>query len=321
MNKYYYFLLPGLVLLLAFNSNTNNFIFGHTFSGDESASFLTIVEMIKIESQLAQKDLASNATNAKEHAEHTTEHITANDTKEINERNPRLATELNNTLSDFVKTFESQSPSESTVKDKVSNLGDVLSEVVSARIDKEQLDNVTVKALVVNDLVGEGLEHYNSSLGMEENKTTASNATENGSNETAKIVNDPDYQSAQAAISRAIDLYNEIKPSGNANSTELGNSLNSLKDTIDSKSPFDQADKIVDDKITPLLNGMFKLKLAEEAGHGGEGDHAGEGQAIKGKNNILRQEMRPIRQITKDEARLSLLFYHIITDFYFTIKR
>ena len=282
MNKYYYLLLPGLVLLLAFNSNTNNFIFGHTFSGDESASFLTIVEMIKIESQLAQKDLASNATNAKEHAEHTTEHITANDTKEINERNPRLATELNNTLSDFVKTFESQSPSESTVKDKVSNLGDVLSEVVSARIDKEQLDNVTVKALVVNDLVGEGLEHYNSSLGMEENKTTASNATENGSNETAKIVNDPDYQSAQAAISRAIDLYNEIKPSGNANSTELGNSLNSLKDTIDSKSPFVQADKIVDDKITPLLNGMFKLKLAEEAGHGGEGDHAGEGQSNKG---------------------------------------
>ena len=85
MNKYYYFIVPGLVLLLALNSNTHNFIFGHTFSGGESATFLTKVEMMKIESQLAQKDLASNATNAKEHAEHTTEHITANDTKEINE--------------------------------------------------------------------------------------------------------------------------------------------------------------------------------------------------------------------------------------------
>ena len=218
MNKYHYLILPGLVLLLAFNSNTNNFIFGHTFSGDESASFLTIVEMMKIESQLAQKDLASNATNAKEHAEHMTEHLTANDTKEINERNPRLATELNNTLSDFVKTFESQSPSESTVKDKASNLGDVLSEVVSARIDKEQLDNVTVKALVVNDLVGESLEHYNSSLGMNEashdkNNTSSSNSTESGKTETPKIVDDADYQSAQAAISRATNLYNEIKPS------------------------------------------------------------------------------------------------------------
>ena len=290
MNKYYYLLLPALVLLLAFNSNTNNFILGHTFSGDESASFLTIVEMIKIESQLAQKDLSSNATNAKEHADHTTEHLTANNTKEIKERNPRLATELNNTLADFVKTFESEKPSESAVKDKLSNISDVLSEVVSARIDKEQLDNVTVKALVVNDLVGESLEHYNSSLGVNEashdkNKTSASNATENASNETAKIVNDADYQSAQSAISRAIVLYNEIKPSGNTNSTELGNSLNSLKDTIDNKSPFDQADKTVDDKITPLLNGIFKLKLAEEAGHGGEGNHAGEGQSNKGEES------------------------------------
>jgi hypothetical protein len=87
-------------------------------------------------------------------------------------------------------------------------------------------------------------------------------------------VDDADYQSAQAAISRAINLYNEIKPSGNTNSTELANSLNSLKDTIDNKNPFDQADKTVDDKITPLLNGIFKLKLAEEAGHGGEESHA-----------------------------------------------
>jgi hypothetical protein len=152
-----------------------------------------------------------------------------------------------------------------------------LSEVVSARIDKEQLNNVTVKALVVNDLVGEGLEHYGSALGMEENKTSASNATESGGNETAKIVDDADYQSAQAAISRAVDMYNEIKPGENANSTELGNALNSLKDKIDSKSPFDELDKIVDEKITPLLNGIFKLNLAEEE-HGGEGDHAEEGQ-------------------------------------------
>jgi hypothetical protein len=277
MNRAVYFSILWLVLLIALGPNKNISVFGHTFSGDESASFLTKVEMLKIESGLAQDQLSNNVTVAKEHAEHLTETITANDTKEINERNPRLATELNNTLTDFVNTFESKSPSESEVKGKVSNISDVLSEVVSARIDKEQLNNVTVKALVVNDLVGEGLEHYGSALGMEENKTSASNATESGSNETAKIVDDADYQSAQAAISRAIDMYNEIKPGENANSTELGNSLNSLKDKIDSKSPFDELDKIVDEKITPLLNGIFKLNLAEEE-HGGEGDHGEEGK-------------------------------------------
>jgi hypothetical protein len=273
------FSIPGVILLVAFNLNANNLIFGHTFSGDESASFLTIVEMIKIESQLAEKELTSNVTIAKEHAEHTTEHLTANDTKEITERNPRLEPELNNTLIDFVNTFESESPSETVVKDKVSNISDVLSEVVSARIDKEQLNNVTVKALVVNDLVGESLEHYGSALGMDENshdenKTSASNTTENASNKSVEIVNDADYQSAQGAISRAIDMYNEIKPNENTNSTELGNSLSSLKDKIDSKGAFDEIDKIVDEKITPLLNDIFKLNFAEEEDHGAEESHS-----------------------------------------------
>lgn len=267
MNRIFGSSILGLALLVAFYSNANYFIFGHTFSGGESATLLTKVEMMKIESLLAQKDLASNATIAKEHAEHLTEHITANDTKEINERNPRLATEVNKTFSDFVKTFESQSPSESAVKDKAGNLDDILAEVVSARIDKQQLDNVTVKAQVVNDLVGETLEHYNSSLGMSEASHDKNNTSSSNSNQT-KIMDEADYESAQGAVSRAIDLYNEIKPSGNANSTELVNALNSLKDKIDSKNPFDQADKIVDDKITPMLNDMFKLKLAVEEKHG-----------------------------------------------------
>ena len=285
MKNHFRFVLLGLILLVAFNLNVSKPIFAHTFSGDESASFLSTVEMIKIESQLAAEEAASNASIAKDHAEHTTQHLTANDTKEINERNPRLATELNSTLTDFVNSFESESPSESEVKDKVSNISDVLSEVVSARIDQEQLDNVTVKALVVNDLLGEVLEHYGSALGMEESEQgengeheSASNETENGSNETTSIVNEANYESAKAAISRVIDMYNEIKPSENANSTELGTSLASLKDKIDSKSTFDEIDKIVDDKITPLLNNIFELNLSEEEHLGEETEHAEEGE-------------------------------------------
>jgi hypothetical protein len=276
-----HFSIPATILLVAFSLNTITPIFGHTFSGDESASFLTLIEMIKADSQLAGEQLASNVSVAKEHAKHTTEHITANDTKEINERNPRLATELNSTLTDFVNTFESESPSESVVKDKVSNLGDILSEVVSARIDEEQLNNVTVKALVVNDLVGESLGRYSSALGMDEsshdeNKTSGSNSTENGSNETVNIVDEADYQSAQAAVSRAIEIYNEIKPGENSNSTQLADSLSSLKSNMDSKSPSDEIDKIVDENVTPLLNDIFKLNLDEEEDHTEVEDHGQE---------------------------------------------
>lgn len=279
MNKFLTFSIPGFVLLLALNSSINN-VFGHTFSGDESASFLSKVEMIKIEAQLAQEQL-SNSSVAKEHAQQTTQILTDNDTEEITERNPRLATELDNTLTDFVNTFESESPSESEVNQKVTNITDILSEVVSARIDNEQLNNVTVKALVVNDLVGEALQHYSGALGMEESEheeneenATATNETENGSNETASIVDEAAYQSAQAAVSRAIDAYNEIKPNENTNSSELDNSLTSLKGQIDSKNPFDEIDKTVDEKISPLLNDLFKLSLAEEAHAEGEDTHA-----------------------------------------------
>lgn len=55
------FTISALILLLALNSNTHNFVFGHTFSGDESA-FLSKIEMIKIESQLAQQQLSENDT-------------------------------------------------------------------------------------------------------------------------------------------------------------------------------------------------------------------------------------------------------------------
>ena len=52
-----------------------NNVLGHTFSGDESASFLAGAEMTKIESKLASRPIVSNATNAKEHADQLTEHI------------------------------------------------------------------------------------------------------------------------------------------------------------------------------------------------------------------------------------------------------
>jgi hypothetical protein len=245
--------------------------------------------MTKIELKLAADQAASNATNAKAHADHATEHITANDTKEIKERNSRVADEFNKSMTDFVNAIDSGSASGSDVNTKVGNVNDILSEIVSARIDKEQLNNVTVKALVVNDLVGEGLEHYGGALGMaeeghdENESNSTSENTESQNNATTSIVNEADYQSSQAAVSRAIELYNEIKPSGDSNASQLADSLNTLKTKIDNKSPFDEVDKTVDDKISPVLSDMFKLNLAEEEGHS-EGENHGQDEGNGGEN-------------------------------------
>lgn len=285
MIKVLYYSIPLLVLLIMIAPSVNRSVLGHTFSGDETASFLAKVEMIKIESQLAQEQLSNNVTLAKDHAEHVSEHITANDTEEISERNSRLANELNNTLSDFSNAFETGTPSQSEITDKVSNVTDIIAEVVNARIDEEQLNNVTVKALVINDLLGETLEHYGIALGNkegehesehDENMTSSSHSTDNKNNESSNMVDYANYQSAQAAVLRAIEIFSEIKPDSNTNSTELGNSLDTLKEKIDSKAAFDEIDTIVDEKLTSLLNSIFKLNLAEEGGEHAEegGEHA-----------------------------------------------
>jgi uncharacterized protein YdbL (DUF1318 family) len=263
------FLILSIVSSVAV-SNPLNRAFAHTFSGDESATFLALVEMIKTESHLAQQNLGTNVTLSHEHAEATTEHLDANQTKEISERNKRVSNELNDSLTALKNAFNSTSPpTASDIKDKVSNVDAILGEVLSVRIDKNQLNNVTVKASTINDLVGETLEHYGEAVGHEDtNKSSESNSTTNASSSAVKIVNEAAYQTAQALSSRVIELYKDVNSKA-LNSTAAENAqsgLEMLKSDIDKKVPFDTIDKLIDSTISPALNSAYDLKLKLEEG-------------------------------------------------------
>ena len=263
------FLILSIVSSVAV-SNPLNRAFAHTFSGDESATFLALLEMIKTEAHLAQQDLGTNVTLAHEHAEATTEHLDANQTKEISERNARVSNELNESLTALKNAFNSTSPpTASDIKDKVSNVDAILGEVLSVRIDKNQLNNVTVKASTINDLVGETLEHYGEAVGHEDtNNSSESNSTTNASSTAVKIVNEAAYQTAQALSSRVIELYKDVNSKA-LNSTAAENAqggLEMLKSDIDKKVPFDALDKLIDSTISPALNLAYDLKLKLEEG-------------------------------------------------------
>lgn len=263
------FLILSIVSSVAV-SNPLNRAFAHTFSGDESATFLALLEMIKTEAHLAQQNLGTNVTLAHEHAEATTEHLDANQTKEISERNTRVSNELNDSLTALKDAFNSTSPpTASDIKDKVSNVDAILGEVLSVRIDKNQLNNVTVKASTINDLVGETLEHYGEAVGHEDtNKSSESNSTTNASSSAVKIVNEAAYQTAQALSSRVIELYKDVNSKA-LNSTAAENvqsGLEMLKSDIDKKVPFDSLDKLIDSTISPALNSAYDLKLKLEEG-------------------------------------------------------
>jgi hypothetical protein len=263
------FLILSIVSSVAV-SNPLNRAFAHTFSGDESATFLALLEMIKTEAHLAQQNLGTNVTLAHEHAEATTEHLDANQTKEISERNTRVSNELNDSLTALKDAFNSTSPpTASDIKDKVSNVDAILGEVLSVRIDKNQLNNVTVKASTINDLVGETLEHYGEAVGhVDTNKSSESNSTTNASSSAVKIVNEAAYQTAQALSSRVIELYKDVNSKA-LNSTAAENiqsGLEMLKSDIDKKVPFDKIDKLIDSTISPALNSAYDLKLKLEEG-------------------------------------------------------
>ena len=89
----------GVISTIAFYGSYN-IAYAHTFSGDESASFLALIEEISMGSHLIEKSLKNNATLAQGIVEHISALVTPEDLEEISEKNKLVANSLNESLSD-----------------------------------------------------------------------------------------------------------------------------------------------------------------------------------------------------------------------------
>jgi len=246
----------GLVVIFPFNHAA----YAHTFSGGESAAFLALVKILQADSHLVQASIASsNVTSAQEHVKAVAEHLDANTTKELTERNKLVANDLTKAINDLQNTVNSKpAPTEAAIKGKVDRIDAFLQEAISVRVEKSQLNNSTVKGQAVGDIVNETLERYREAYGIEEGKGSAGHNT---------IVNMADYQSAQAIAAKAQEMFNEAKQLIPANSTsttisaiaKLGNDLSTLKSDIDSKAPYDKVVTLINDTIQPSLKAAFNL--------------------------------------------------------------
>src|SRR5215203_4304294 len=254
--------------------NTQNIAYAHTFSGDESASFLTLIEEISTRSHLIEEELINNATLAQKLAENISQIVTPENFKEISEKNKLVAKSLNESLADLENSFHFTNkiiPSE--IKQKIKNLDDILGEVVSVRIENEQLTNDTVNALVLNDLIGKALQSYDKALGIKSDEHSEEHESENikendGQDIKVKIVNQVEYQIAQALFNKSIEKFNELKPLISSNMsnlfTTLESSLVQLRNAVDNKESFEVIDDIIDGQVTPHLESIFKIKIEEE---------------------------------------------------------
>jgi hypothetical protein len=197
--------------------------YAHTFQGGESAEFLTMVQVMGVETSLAAENRA-DAELAAEHMEHAGEELTDHVLEEIAERNERIARDLPASFEELESAIGSGA-SDEEVNQRLDALNNLLGEAVTVRIESDQLTNSTVKAVVVANLVNEALEHYGEAVGFEGNMTDMStmNMTDSsmesgsmggmeGSMESpVEVVSEANYQSSLAFAQRAEELYAEIK--------------------------------------------------------------------------------------------------------------
>jgi hypothetical protein len=272
-------LLMAIVVLLAgFNTHT---ILGHNFSPDESASFLALVNTLKAEAQMVQQNLATNNMSlASDHANKALALMTDDVNKEIAERNQRLSDDLNTAVTSLKMSTESAhgNKSASDTDLLVNDIDDILDEIVTARIDPDQLNNSTIQVMAVVELLDEVLKNYGDAFAVGYDMTNMSMMTMDGNNNTnnssihsiSTLINTTDYQTAQALAMKVQELFdNQIMNSSLSEGSETADqtinnvsaALEDLVTSIDGKaSPMD-IKMIVHTRIHPNLMSAFDLQL------------------------------------------------------------
>jgi hypothetical protein len=281
-------IIIGSVNLLSFENS-----FAHNFSPDESAHFLTLVDKIKVESELAVNSTGNNnnKSSAQLHANNALLNYDSHTKDEIAERNERIANELEDTLNQLLEEVKSQTD-QSQLNDTVETIAAILEEAVSTRIDEEQLNNSTIQALVFASIVDTALQNYgdaynvgidltNMSNMMKEtttNDTTTTNGhTTHGSTNASmhsNIVNFTNYESALGFSNNALDkYYNDIATASLSLSEEnnttahqnylkkLENGVIEFNNAIKNKENPMKVMEIVHTQIHPNLQILFNLKI------------------------------------------------------------
>ncbi len=281
------FLVSVSILLVVFSTPLT---LAHNFSSNESAMFLALVETIKSEAQLVQENLLNdNVSRANEHATKALALLTDPVSNEIAERNERLAEELNNALTTLKASTESTSGISEDIEFVVSDLDGIFDEIVTSRIDPDQLNNSTIQALTIVELLDKVLSNYgdayevgfdmtNMSMMMDDNSngTTSMSPMEmnrSSSNismantsaaEGFELVNITSYQTAQVLATKVQELFNNQITNGSADTQSLDNiatALQELVSTIDNRGSPNDVMMIVHTKLHPNFITAFGLQL------------------------------------------------------------
>ena len=245
--------------------------FAHTFTGDESASFMSLIKLLQAEESLVQTNLASNKTLAQDHAKAVVDEVNANHTfgvlpDEVSENNKRVATDVVHTADALQTAVKSASPNPSDVVAKINNLNATLQEAVAVRLPQDAAKNFTINLIGTKNLINETLRQYGYSYGTANSHQVKTNSSTNSSG--TNILNMSAYQTAKSLTSQAQDMFNQAKSLVPSNATsvtktdlmKVASDLSQLKNFVDTKSPYQKVATLVQNSVYPDINKAIGMK-------------------------------------------------------------
>jgi len=280
--------LSVLFLLIITISISNNQIYAHTFSTNDSVVFLALVDKLKTQAQLTEQFFLENDYDSTLKHAQILKQLYNNDTnKEIQEKNERIANEI----SSFIKTFSLIDPNNITktqIAKTVLDFEAVLDEAISVRISEDILNNSTTQALRLATLVNDvdinyansfNVQPYNiSAMNMDNTSSThqqpqsmnmsAMNLDKHDQNPTIvskEIQNDTAYSTALGLSYTISDLFKGIKSEYETNEpdkvNQLSEGITNLVTIIEMKKPYTEVVKVIHGVIQPSLQELYDLKL------------------------------------------------------------
>jgi hypothetical protein len=306
----------GIITNTAINSS--QLVYAHNFVPAIAASFLTRINQIRVQMLLVENNIPLNLSLAKQHAEIASElfdNNTQNDLYYNAEGNNGLAQKISEdipfALSNLQKAvgmistvtasssnqLEQQTTTSSIIikqiKEMVNNINNILDKAVSVRIDKYDLTNSTVHALVIADITEKAYNDYSYAYGIKpvmfsgssmmmnmgsgmgmgmmgsgsNANSSATNSstmsllpvTNDNNNNNSTTINTTAYQQAQGLATRALQIFNnDLKPTSSVNSS-LSSSANAPPASTNSNSNITTA------SISKIESNLIQLKNAIES--------------------------------------------------------
>jgi hypothetical protein len=241
-----------LIATLAFGWVFSSKAYAHNFGGGESAAYLAKVREVPVETHAIQSDLGKPDVLAW-HFDKIGEYWDANDTKEMSERNKLLATNIPGDIAKLIQEANKTNPDPANVTQLVNALDGYMTESVPVRIDSPQLNNLTVSAQAINDVLGEVMEGYGH----------ATNSSESSAVHTAA------YQNAKGLADAASAMWTELKaktPSNVSSTTisTLDGAFANLTKSIAANASDDTINSIANDTIKSNFAIAYKTEVAPE---------------------------------------------------------